>query len=109
MGGGGANIGADGGAKLGAAGGGTNAGGCDEAAAGGGAFFGIGTTTFVPHCGHVPFLPAALSGTWIVTVQYGQLNWIDMWERSGVRGQRSSKTELSRLSTGAKSSVNTIL
>lgn len=72
--GGGANIGAAGGAKFGAAGVGVNDGGGDETTGGGGAFFGTGTRTFVPHCGQVPFLPAALSGTWIVTVQYGQLN-----------------------------------
>ena len=83
--GGGANIGAAGGAKLGAAGGGVNV-GCDEAAGCGGEFFGTGTRTFVPHCGHVTFLPAALSGTWIVTVQYGQLNWIAMWDELGARG-----------------------
>jgi hypothetical protein len=54
---------------------GAGAGGAAAASAGG-AFFGRGTTTFVPHCGHVPLLPAAWSGTWIVTVQYGQLNWM---------------------------------
>ena len=80
----GANIGADVGAKFGAAGGGANVGDGDDATGCGGEFFGTGTSTFVPHCGHVPFLPAALSGTWIVTVQYGQLNWIAMW--GGVRG-----------------------
>ena len=66
------------GANMGAAGDGENVGGGDGTAGGGGEFFGVGTSTFVPHCGHVPFLPAALSETWIVTVQYGQLNWMAM-------------------------------
>ncbi|MSR55887.1 MAG: hypothetical protein EXS09_21835 [Gemmataceae bacterium] len=71
-------MGADGAAKFGAAGGGVNASEGDGIAGRGSEFFGAGTSTFVPHCGHVPFLPAALSGTWIVTVQYGQLNWMAM-------------------------------
>ena len=74
----GANMGAAGGAKFGEAVVGVNAGDGDRVAGFGGEFFGAGTRTFVPHCGHVPFLPAALSGTWIVTVQYGQLNWMAM-------------------------------
>jgi hypothetical protein len=71
--GGGANIGGAAGSKFGTDGD-TNIGGTDEASDGDGAFFGTGTTTFVPHCGQVPCLPAALSGTLTVTVQYGQLN-----------------------------------
>ncbi len=33
---------------------------------------------FVPHLGHAPSFPDALSGTLTLAVQYGQENWMAM-------------------------------